>query len=101
MNKKQIKKLALETYPIKFDFITIGNNKGKIDINKKNRIAFIEGLKKATEFHYTEDQIIQAINIGRNALKDNKNIIRNSYLKTNTKEEAEIEITKQLLNIIK
>ena len=68
MNKEQIEALALEAYPIDRSdlklYFTDNGDKVYLDVNLRDRIAFIEGLKKASELLYSKRDIDKAIAYG-------------------------------------
>ena len=73
MIKEQIEALALEAYPIKNQIIC--GDKTLYDENKSKRKAYIEGLTKASELLYSEEQMKESFNEGyRKGADDNGNV---------------------------
>lgn len=62
MTKEQIEQLALEAYPITPAYD--GDEIIYHDINDELREGFIEGLQKALELLYTEEQVIDTFEKG-------------------------------------
>jgi hypothetical protein len=62
LSKEQIQELALEVYPITpfYD----GDECVDIDTNQDDRIAFMEGLNKASSMLYNKEQLRQAFDAG-------------------------------------
>jgi hypothetical protein len=74
MTKEQIEQLALKAYPIDSPIDDYGNIDTSIDYNSYERGVYIEGLTKASELLYTEQEVEDAIKEGVNiGIRESKN----------------------------